>query len=123
MSRFVVLIKNDGNVSVIIKKIELYIVVGRKKMLLEEKSCVCDYNGKVIVIEPKKAYSYIPIKGSIYDILGYKGHYFDVTDNNKKKVVFIKATDIQKKTYKSRTVFTLEEVDIKFSYHIDSPLD
>lgn len=97
MSRFVVLIKNDGNVSVIIEKIELYIVVGRKKMLLGEKSCVCDYNGKVIVIEPKKAYSYIPIKGSIYDILGYKGHYFDVTDNNKKKAVLLKLLIFKRK--------------------------
>ena len=53
-----------------------------------------------------------PVYGSIYDIFGYKGHFFGV-DDNKDYIVKIKVFDIDEKHWEFTTSFTLGQVDEK----------
>lgn len=114
--RFVVLIINQGKTSIIIDKVRLFIYKDGKEKKLGERRCICSDTGKVIVIEPGQAFSFIPIRGSIYDLFGYKGHYFDVTDDIKSKNVYIEAIDIQGEKSKQKTEFTLGEIDENIIY-------
>lgn len=117
MCRYVVLIINQGNVSIVIDKVRLFIKTDDGELNLGDRRCVCDSNGKIIVIESGQACSFIPTKGSIYDVFGYKGHYFDVTDDNKLSKVYIEAIDIKGKKCTEQTDFTLEEIDEQLIYH------
>ena len=54
--------------------------------------------------------------GSIYDVFGYRGHAFDVSEKNKNLNVSIIIKDIDNHIWKNKTIFTLGEIDEKLLY-------
>ncbi len=107
---FFVLIKNIGNAPIVIDYIELII---DKNISLGKRQNICNINEEINTIEQGKAFTYTPIQGSRYDILGYKGHTLDVTKENKQSKIYIKVKELEGKTFKYPTNFTLGELDQK----------
>lgn len=122
MDRFIVLIINQGNASIVIDKVRLFIYGAEGEQNLGERRCFCDTKGKVIVIEPGKAFSFTPRKGSINDLFGYKGHYFELTEDIRFKKVYIEAKDIKGNMYKEETKFFLGEIDEYMEYQNEKNL-
>ncbi len=64
-----------------------------------------------------------PVYGTIYDVFGYKGHAFDVDDENKSLMVYIHVTDIDGKTWKFKTLFSLWKLDQLVEQAMNKPAD
>lgn len=123
MSRFVVIIINQGNAVIVIDSIRLFIKEKGEERELGKRKCVYDNKGKAIIIKPGEGYSFIPRRGNIRDLFGYKGHFFEATNENKDKQVFIEAIDIKGKKYREKTDFTLGEIDENILYQNEDDLD
>ncbi len=119
MNRFVVFIVNEGNAAIMIDRVKLFVRDNHGELKLGERRCLCGLDGTAIIIQPGQAYSFIPMRGSTYDLLGYKGHYFEVDDTNRNLNVYISATDLKGKTCEAMTKFTLGDIDENLQYHDD----
>ena len=110
---FFIIIRNTGNKTLVIKSVSLTAYNKKTKELFElgtrENSWAIKQ--EKAFIEVNEAITIAPMYGSIYDVFAYRGHAFDVTDENKDLNVMISVTDIDNHTWKNKTSFTLGEID------------
>jgi hypothetical protein len=62
-------------------------------------------------IRPGEAINHTPLYGSLFDVFAYKGHVFDVTEQMRDLPVYIKVTDLDNKTWRFRTNYSLGDLD------------
>lgn len=117
---FFLLIRNTGKQTLVIKKIVLFVedIKGGEELELGARDNVWGWKQQKGFIKENESIVIKPVYGSIYDVFGYRGHFFEVDDNNKDYIVKIKVLDIDDKQWEFTTPFTLGEVDEKLEYSV-----
>ncbi len=117
---FLVIIRNTGKRTLVIDSVSL---IASKKKRNKRKSYELGTRYNVWSENKEKAYigenetlTFSPCYGSIYDIFGYKGHFFDVSDENENLPVIIMVTDVDGRRWSFATSFTLRELDDKIEF-------
>lgn len=57
-----------------------------------------------------------PVYGSLYDVFAYRGHYFDVNEENQGFKIEIEVVDLDGKVWKFKTPYTLGQIEEKLEY-------
>lgn len=117
---FFLLIRNTGKRTLVIKTVTLFVVGMKNNEILElgTRDNVWGLGQEKGFIKENEVIVVKPIYGSIYDIFGYRGHFFGVDENNQESFVKIKVEDIDNKEWEFTTPFTLGEVDKKLGYAV-----
>lgn len=112
--RFIVAIRNSGKKTLVINQVKLVAFYNGKEMLeLGSKENVWSVNLEKTFIKENEMISFVPTYGSIYDIFAYKGHYFDISNENKNFKVFLVVTDADNHKWQFDTHLTLGDLDCK----------
>lgn len=115
MSEFYIIIRNVGKKTIVVNSVSLkakdlsageVYELGKREHLWSQK----ESEG---YIPPNSIIKYTPCNGSIYDVFGYEGHFFDVTDENENLMVNLEVEDMDGQKWIFRTRFTLGEIDKK----------
>lgn len=117
---FFIIIRNTGKKTLVIKSVSLIAFDKKNKQAYElgTRDNAWSIRQEKGYIEENEMMVISPIYSSIYDVFAYRGHAFDVTDDNKDLIVNIIVTDIDGKAWEFSTPFTLGEIDEKLSYAV-----
>ena len=117
---FFLLVRNTGKQTLVIKKVILYVEDTKNGEVFElgARDNVRAAKQQKEFIKENEDIIIKPVYGSIYDVFGYRGHFFGVDDNNKDYIVKMKVLDIDDKQWEFTTPFTLGEVDEKLRYAV-----
>ena len=117
---FFLLVRNTGKQTLVIKKVGLNVEDIKNGEILElgARDNVWAWKRQKEFIKENEVIVIKPIYGSIYDVFGYKGHFFGVDDDKKDYIVKIKVFDIDDKHWEFTTSFTLGQVDEKLGHAV-----
>ena len=117
LSEFYIVIYNSGQATLIIESVELfYIDRDGIEWSLGKRNNLFNNDKTAQILSKGQAMSHIPTKSSNYDVFGYRGHAFDVCEDNKDRDIYIRAVDIDDKEFTCKTNFKLGEIDHKLIY-------
>lgn len=115
MSEFYIIIRNVGKKTIVVNSVSLntrrssageVYELGKREHLWSQKN---DEG----YITPNTILKFTPCNGSIYDVFGYQGHFFDVTEENENLVVYLEVEDMDGQKWVFKTKFTLGDIDEK----------
>ena len=108
-----IIIRNACKRTLIIKSVSLFAYDKRNKELYElgTRDNVWANHNQSTYISQGEAIKIIPEYGSEFDVFAYKGHGFDVIPQNRDLFISMKIVDIDGKTWKVKTNFTLGQID------------
>ena len=113
-----IIIKNSGKKSLVIKSVSLYAYDKKTRETYElgTRENAWAVRQEKAYISQGEAIKIAPMYSSNYDVFSYKGHAFAVTDKIRDLKIRIKVTDIDGKTWRFKTKFTLGEIDESLEY-------
>lgn len=112
-TKFYIIIRNTGRKTLVIDSISLYFFDEVKKEIvpLGERKNVWSQKKDQGFIKANEAFVFEPCYNSLYDVFAYRGHYFDVNDENMHYIIKMCVIDIDGKRWNSETAFTLGVID------------
>lgn len=108
---FCIVIYNTGQKCLILDSLELYYKKSGRKISIGKRENMFSDNNEAKSLMPGNSIVYIPTYGSIYDVLGYYGHFDVDLIENRDEIVHICVADIEGKKFWFRTNFTLGQID------------
>ena len=117
---YFIIIRNIGKKTLVINSVSLsaYDKKSKKNYKLGVRNNAWSIKQEKGYIDANEMIVITPSYGSLYDVFAYKGHYFEVDDENKNLKVTLSVTDIDGKTWRFDTPFTLGEIDEKLNYAV-----
>jgi hypothetical protein len=108
-----IIINNSCKRSLVISTVSVYAYDRKKKEVYElgVRKNVWTAAKEKAYIRPGEAFSFSPVYGSVYDVFAYKGHTFDVTEQMRGLPVYLKVSDLDGKTWRIKTNFSLGQID------------
>jgi len=113
LNEYYIIIRNTGRAPLIIDSIELYFCGQGKRVSIGKRESLFNNGEMAKVLLAGDAMKHVPVKGSLYDVFAYRGHYFDVDDSNKNEKIFMELKGLYGESYIYRTDFTLGEIEDK----------
>lgn len=118
--KFFVIIRNSGKKTLVIDSVSLKATKRKrnhkKAYVLGTRNNVWSANQDKAYISENETISFNPVYGSIYDVFAYKGHAFDISEENESLPVRIIVTDVDGDKWIFETPYTLKELDSKIEF-------
>lgn len=113
LNEYYIIVWNTGRVPLIVDSIELYYLDQNEKVSIGKRESLFNNSESAKVLLAGDALKHIPVKGSLYDVFAYRGHYFDVDEYNCNRQIFMEIKGLYGEVYTYKTDFKLFEIEEK----------